>query len=345
MEDYIIVGCGLAGVHIAHELDKRQLSYTVFDNSEIAASVIAGGVINPLILKRFTKAWQADVFIPTAVKTYRELEQKLNCSLIEAKPIYRKIKTVGEQNDWFTAADKPSLQAYMNPKLQELDSLPNAYKFGEVLQSYQVNTSKLITAYQQKLRNDHQLIADNFDYAALNIYKHHVEYKGLQARKIIFCEGYGTLKNPYFNNLPLIGNKGEYLIAKIPDLHTEVIVKTALALIPLGNAYYKFGASYNRDFTSLDSEEDKREFLIKKLEEIINLPYSIESIDVGVRPTVLDRRPLLGQHKTHPQLLICNGFGSHGIMMAAQLTQWLIAFDQDHNPLPKVVNVQRYPKK
>jgi glycine/D-amino acid oxidase-like deaminating enzyme len=38
--------------------------------------------------------------------------------------------------------------------------------------------------------------------------------------------------------------------------------------------------------------------------------------DYGVRPTIKDRRPVIGFHPAHPQLGYFNGFGTKGVSLA-----------------------------
>ena len=50
-----------------------------------------------------------------------------------------------------------------------------------------------------------------------------ISYKGIDAKHIIFAEGFGLHANPYFNDLPLDGTKGELLIIKATDLELDVV--------------------------------------------------------------------------------------------------------------------------
>mgnify|MGYP000271222988 CR=1 FL=1 len=61
----------------------------------------------------------------------------------------------------------------------------------------------------------------NFDYQALQMENGTVSYKSLKAKRIIFAEGFGLKKNPFFNYLPINGNKGEYVIIEAPELNEE----------------------------------------------------------------------------------------------------------------------------
>ncbi|MDO9038377.1 MAG: NAD(P)/FAD-dependent oxidoreductase, partial [Lutibacter sp.] len=57
--DYIIVGLGLAGLAFTKELGKNKNTFLVFEDHSQNSSMVAGGVYNPVVLKRFTPVWNA----------------------------------------------------------------------------------------------------------------------------------------------------------------------------------------------------------------------------------------------------------------------------------------------
>ena len=54
MYDFIIIGGGLAGVTFANFLEKHGKSFCLIADRSQVASLIAGGVYNPVVLKRTT---------------------------------------------------------------------------------------------------------------------------------------------------------------------------------------------------------------------------------------------------------------------------------------------------
>src|SRR5699024_2579505 len=128
-------------------------------------------------------------------------------------------------NNWFVASDKPELERFMNYNLQQIEQLPSPYSYGQVRQSSLLNTEKLIDLYSKYLIQKKSFIQETIDYNALQIAEDQIAYKDIKARKIIFAEGIKALDNPYFQNINLIGNKGEYLIVKIPGLDLKKIIK------------------------------------------------------------------------------------------------------------------------
>ena len=119
MLDYLVVGLGLAGVSFCEQLEKKGKTYAVIsDNSQIASKV-AGGLYNPVILKRFTLAWNAKKQLEMALPFYTSLEKKLNVKLNYKLPVLRRFASVEEQNLWFEANDKESLQPFLSQEIQQ----------------------------------------------------------------------------------------------------------------------------------------------------------------------------------------------------------------------------------
>jgi len=77
MVDYIVVGLGLAGISFCEQLEKNGKTFRVVTDDSQTSSLVAGGLYNPVILKRFTLAWQAEKQLKIAKTFYTDLEQKL----------------------------------------------------------------------------------------------------------------------------------------------------------------------------------------------------------------------------------------------------------------------------
>ena len=67
--------------------------------------------------------------------------------------------------------------------------------------------------------------------------------------------------------------------------------------------------------------------------------------EVGIRPTVIDRRPLLGKHPEFDNILIFNGLGTKGVMLAPYFAQHLVDFIEGNIlELEGEVNINRFNK-
>ena len=95
--DYIIIGQGLAGSLLAHEL----LQYTqnilvIDDNFKSSASNMAAGLINPITGMRIVKTADVESLLPVARSIYRLLELKLKTSLLHETPMLRILQNTDE---------------------------------------------------------------------------------------------------------------------------------------------------------------------------------------------------------------------------------------------------------
>jgi glycine oxidase len=347
MIDYLIVGCGLAGISFAEEALQHNKTILVLDNDSQNSSKIAGGLYNPVILKRFSEVWEAQSQLVIMNTFYNQLKPRIEQQFDFKMPILRKFFSIEEQNNWFAASDKPSLAPFLSTQLhfKEYKGIAAPFGYGEVLHTGYVDTALLLESYRNYLIVNHWFRQESFDYAAIVFEENSVRYKDIEAKQIIFAEGFGLHANPYFNQLPLDGTKGELFIIKAPDLNLDVIVNTSVFILPLGNDLFKVGATYNwKDKTDIPTEEGKTE-LVERIQEIIGCDFEIVSHFAGVRPTVRDRRPLVGTHPEHNRIHVLNGLGTRGVMLGPAMAKALFEAIENQIPLNKEIDIQRFANK
>lgn len=341
--DYLIVGSGLSGVMLCEALRKRGKSFKVISNKSQQASIVASGLYNPVVLKRFNKAWDAEKHLPVAMSAYKELELFLEIKIDYKLPIYRLFSSIEEQNNWIIASDKISLKPYLISDIKSnINQNINApYGYGEVKSTGRIDTKLLLESYLNVLNNEKLISYESFQYDKLKISKK-IVYKGIESNKIIFSEGFGVRQNPFFNYLPIDGTKGELIIINAPKLNSEVIIKSSVFIIPIGNNNYLVGSTYAWDDFNNEPTINAKNKLLNKLDKLVLCPYKVVYQRAGIRPTVVDRRPLVGKHKFHENLYILNGLGSRGVLIAPTVANALINFIEDKLPLQKEINISRF---
>ena len=342
--DYIIVGLGLAGLAFAENLTENNKSFIVFEDDSQTSSLVAGGVYNPVILKRFTPVWNAKEQLEIALPFYQRLEKKFNTKF-DQKFITKKVfKSIEDQNNWFAAIDKPKLIDYLDSKLDSNNyhGVIADFRFGNVKETGRIDTKKLVEAYRNYLKERNEIHFEKFEYDKIELKENTIRYKALEANRIVFCEGFGIKKNPYFNYLPLNEAKGELITIYAPELEIDFLLKSTLFVLPLGNHLYKVGATFNwTDKTSNPSEEGKKE-LIDKLAKVINIPYKIIDQTAGIRPTVAGRRPLVGVHPKYKNLAVLNGLGTRGVMIGPTVARALYNYLEKQEELEKDIDIMRF---
>lgn len=342
--DYIVVGLGLAGLSFIEELEKHNKSFIVFEDNSQNSSKVAGGMFNPVILKRFTPVWNGKEQLDIALPFFKQLENKFKNTYIFNIDIYRIFKSVEEQNNWFAACDKPILSHFMTTPIihnNNSEILTN-FGLGKLKNTGRLLVSQLLKDYSKYLSENNKLIKKSFYYNDLKVFDNYVIYKEIESKNIVFCEGYGLKKNPFFNYLPLNEAKGELITIHAPKLKMDFLLKSAVFVLPLGNDLYKVGATFNwKDKTQTPTKEGKNE-LITKLNTSIKTPYKIVGHSAGIRPTVKDRRPLVGLHSIHKNMAILNGLGTRGVMLAPTMAKKLFAHIEYNKPLSNEIDIKRF---
>ena len=326
--DFIIVGQGIAGTLLAHDLLEKGHSVYIIDKPMIAsASKVAAGLINPVGMKRCIPSWQADVFLPFAFKRYQSLEKKLETSFFTQKPIYRLFANKANRKEWqikhsnegmdqyITDFEYVSSQPFLKDEIGGATISPTAF----------LDTVAFLRSSRDYFLQQKCLVEEVFNFERL--IPSSCTYNSIKASNIIFCEGFRAINNPYFKHLPFSPTKGELLIIHIPDVEKmQKILSKGIFIIPLGDHLYRVGATYHHQQWDDSVTKQGREYLKQKIKQILKVDFTIISEKAGVRPTTKDRKPLLGIHNTYQKLAIFNGLGSRGALQGPYLSAQFCGF-------------------
>ncbi len=344
--DYFIVGAGLAGICFSEVALQENKHFFVFDKG-LSSSEVAPGVFNAVILKRFTLSLSAKKQLLLLNEFYPKIEKRLGVSLIHHLPTYRRLASFEEQNNFIVASDKPLFSDFLSSDIvdKKYKHIQAPFGFGQMKQTGYVEVKKLLTSYKKYLQENNALSEEEFDFSKLQSFESYLEYDGKKAKNIIFAEGFGMKQNPYFPDLPLDGTKGEILIIKAEDLDLDVMLKSDIFILPLGNGVFKVGATYNWDDKTAEPTESGKQELTDLLKNTIDCKFEIIDHLAGIRPTVKDRRPLVGKHPEYKNMYLLNGLGTRGVMLGPYLAQNLFNAIEFDLPLNDEINVNRFYKK
>ena len=345
-KDFLIVGQGIAGTLLAFFLFKEKHSFKVLDIPlDGASSKAAAGIINPVTGRRLVKSWRFDELSAFAKNTYLELEKFLGKTFFHDKSILRALKNPFEENEWMRRSGFPEYQPYLSDSADLAnyqDNISAVHAWGEIKGAAKLDMPELITSFRLFLRNKNLLIEKEFDHHDLLIKNECVEYQGEQFKKVVFCEGAKATDNPYFNFLPFSTTKGESLLVRIDNLRTRKLLKNKIYICPLYENRYWVGSTNSFEFDHVYPTQDCFDLLKKDLEEVLLVPFKIESHLAGIRPTVTDKRPLLGRHPVHKSIFIFNGLGTKGASLGPFFADQMVQFLSEKAQLDFEVNIGRF---
>lgn len=344
----MLVGQGVAGTLLAFELLQRNKKIVVIDaNHPSTASKVAAGIINPITGRHFVKSWNIDVLLPKAWKSYRALEQLLGISILEERPLTRFLASTKALNDWLVRSSNPDVEAYVSSDFEREDyeNFLQHFESGVVLRhTGRARLAALTQAFRAHLQSLRILWEAPFDYNQLDLTPEGVRYQNTTAKHLVFAEGYHLQHNPYFNYLPLTPAKGDVLIVRIPNYPaTQQLVKHGVFIVPLTKPdLYWVGSTYNHHYQQTIPLPEDQTRLKERLAHVLRLPFEVIEHRAAIRPTVRDRRPLIGQHPKHTALYLLNGLGAKGASLAPYCAQALLDFIEKQHPLPPAIHLKRF---
>lgn len=347
--DFLIVGQGLAGSILADELLRSGAKVLVVDTYRpAAASRVASGMWNPLTFRLLLKSWRADELLPVATNYYLEACERLGADLPENLQILRIFPDEGAAKRWEERLQDPSFAPYLEAEMPDCSRYPALdikKQQGLVNQAGWLNLPSYLAAFRAYLEKQNALISSDFLAEEVVFTESTVRWKNWEADKIIVCRGQFERQSPWFNWLPLKPAQGDVLTLEVPGLHLKEIYNAGFFILPLGNDLYRVGATYEWDQLSESPTESGKNELLQKFEAACRMPYRLVDHQAGIRPTVADRRPLLGAHPEHEQLVIFNGLGTKGVMIAPYFAQQLSGWLQGKGEIEDEVHVKRFRKR
>ncbi|MGN6494077.1 MAG: FAD-dependent oxidoreductase [Agriterribacter sp.] len=328
---FLVVGLGIAGTLVSHELWKAGKEFIVLDDvaGPPKASLVAGSVINPVNINKWEPVANAGQFLPAAISTYTELELLLKAKLVDETAImvfqskatnalHEKIK--GENLFISHPGEKEHQTA--SQFFKDLDEL------AIIRPVWKMDAASLLAHWQNFLRQKQLFLQGRFHMDDCTIATDHIIYKNIKAQRIIFCEGAQVWQNKFFNTLPFVKNRGEALLVLIPDLPQQYIYHNGIRLVPTGEQRFWCGSNYQWQFENLLPDGDWRKKTERQLQHWLKLPFTVEDHMVAERPTTAGQEILMGIHPKMPSLAILNGLGTKGFsagpLLAKQLCSQLI---------------------
>lgn len=335
--DVLILGRGIAGAVLAETLRQRGVRVHVFDRKRPGnASMAAGGVVNPIVLRRDVPSWRAAQLLPLARGFYTAWQQRLGITCWQELPLVKVFPTPREVDQWQRALQDPASAPFVHRHPEpEVDAAPIAapHGYGTVWPAAWLDVPALLEAQRQQLLAAGQLTEREVAPSDIIATPDQVRIGEVQARWLVRCEG------PFGDVPGLVPVKGETLVVRIPGLQLSRMVHRGVFVLPLGRGLYRVGATFKWDDVFAGPSDEARAWLLERLRALVQVPVEVVDHAAGVRPTARDRRPLLGI--TGPAQAVFNGLGSRGVLLAPWCAQHLAAHLLDGAALDPEVDVAR----
>jgi glycine/D-amino acid oxidase-like deaminating enzyme len=341
--EFLIVGSGIAGITLALELQQRGKSIAILDDAnQNNSSRIAAGLMNPIVPKRVTKTWLCDEIFPALSSYYSHWENILGNEFYQGMEFIQIHASAAECNEW--AYKSEILGNYLNQKTIELPSfIQTTFGYTNILQAGKINVASFIDAALNFLKNKAHVIKAKLNYQELEITANATyKFNGILSEKIIFCEGANGIHNPWFRYLPFNLSSGDILTLQIPELKNEKrIFKQRAWLLPLKDDIFLAGSTFHTNNIYADAKKEDAEEIVSNIRKWLKADIKIMDHKKGVRPTVKNRRPFLGEHPKQKNMYIFNGLGTKGSSLVTWLAPRMADFLTMKLALQDEINIQK----
>ncbi len=340
----IVVGAGLAGLSVAVRLIEKNQSVILYDNGVNHSSRVAAGMINPLVFRRMNRAWRIDECIEAVNDFYRNLEEKAGSSFFHPITLRRMFSNEQERQLWLQKQVLPEYEAYMAVTTDDDNNFQGAINncgSGRVKNASYVKTKVFLNDVKEYVSKHCEVRNETFYYDKIS----DDQYDGETFERIVFCEGYKGLDNPFFNYLPLQQTKGETLIIQSNAIPENESVNRKCFILPIGNQQFKVGSTYEWDSADLSITEAGKEAILEKVAYLTSETVEVVHQEAGVRPTSPDRRGMIGQHPEHKNLYLFNAMGTKGYLITPLLSKEFVSYLVEGMALNSEVDVDRFTKK
>ncbi len=340
----LIVGQGIAGSCLALEALRRGIDFRLADSPSNSRSTrVAAGLFNPVVFRKVTEGWRASASLQEAKACYAAAQSMLNEPFYHPIGMWRIHGSEAEKHSWESKLGQAGVGAFLGPAVNPSLSTTLHAPFGisEVSEAGFIETERFVDALRRHLKNSGLLIEELSPTQHWERSEKGWEWASLSFEKVVFAEGYLLQGRSDLPSNLLNPAKGEVLIIEAPEL-PQRIINGKVYMVPLGNGRFRVGSTYAWRQTNDQPTLEKRAELILALQSMIKCPFTIIHQDAGIRPTVPDRRPILGElpHKRGHYLF--NGMGTKGVLLAPLLAKEFFDFLLLNKPLPSDVRIERF---
>lgn len=346
--DFLIVGGGLSGSFFALEALDKGASLCVFDNGRNKASSAAAGIVNPVALKRFNPVWNINNLLRCLQEKREMAIRHLGKDYFIPLPIHRVLSNEKEKQTWLKKSEREDLKDYLTKSFDHVN--PSVYAQNgmvSVAQTGRWNVESFLRDISFYLEKNEIHRTETFNYQKLIYEEGFWNYDDIRAKHILFCEGIGIKKNPYFSSLPIYGIKGESLRVEFKNLEgqnlfNQNIYKAKAFVSPISKREFYVGGTHERNFLSEDITQEARNLLLEQLNEMIAPEIKIVSQKAGIRPSIKDHKPVVGEHRQRKGLFLINGMGARGVLMSSFCSGQLNQYIQNGTPINPEISVKRF---
>ena len=307
VQQWRIVGQGLAGTCLAWHFLERGADITLTGDGRPGSSRVAAGLVNPVTGKNFGPSWRIADFLPEAEVFYQKIGAVLGVRCWHPLPVLRLARDAGEWRRIEARMTNPEAVPWIAGRVPPPDGWHAAV---ELRGGGRLDTRAFLDASLAH-------------FEAAGVY-HDTSAAGRPGdAEVVYCEGAAGLLGGRLG--PHRCAKGEILTLHAPAWpESHIRVGAGGWLVPMGGGFFKSGSTYEWDALD-DRPTDAGRARVSEIARVLggDDAFSITAHDAGVRPILRRSQPLIGRHPGGGWVF--NGLGSKGSLYAPGCARRLAA--------------------
>ena len=333
MNEFLIVGHGLAGAVLAHQLlDRGQKVVVMEADLPHSASRVSVGLVNPLIGPKLNPPEKIQECLAINDSFYNRYAKAWGKSFYKAITLHRIFISKKQQANWRMKEKDSIAGLYTGKFLSSVDwakkGLHAPHGSGITKNAYQLDVSSFLQASREKLQSVDAWESSSF-----------TDGSGIKKMGVIFCEGFRVIENPLFKHLPFAPARGEVL--RIQSKLKDSLSNGAWHL-PCNGEEALVGSTWDhQELMCGPTEIGKSEIFQSCNYYDLSRQPLLEHLS-GVRSGTKDRNPIMGLHPKLPNRYLFNGFGSRGTSTIPYYSCKMADFLINQKTIPKAVNLARF---
>ncbi|MFP4541998.1 MAG: NAD(P)/FAD-dependent oxidoreductase [Opitutales bacterium] len=330
MADIAVLGAGLAGLLLAHEIRRRGGTVALADETPgNDASRMAPGIINPLAGRKLRPNDDYAASRETTLATFATLESRYGRQLWHPQPLVRLFENERQAaafaqarredgpNEWVGKVFAPGTHG---------PAIADPHGSFETLGAGWLDVPALVEAARQ---------VDAAEFVAPEALRE-------AAPVLVDCRGWRCSLDPHWATLPWKCARGEVLEIELADDLPRHLWNGGGWLQPLPKGTWRAGATYAWSQFEAPPQLTARAELLGKLRRWLRAEGTLVGQAAGVRAVVVDYQPLLGALPGAPRRHLFSGLGSHGAIQGPPCAALLARHLLEGAPLPRRLDVARF---
>ena len=312
------MGQGLAGSLLAWHLLLEGKRVLVVDRDEAdTSSKVAAGLVTPLAGARFNLPPGLEERLDYARRFYWEREEESGLGLFHHRRIARLFRDAREAEAWSArlATAGANYARFHAPLVIDPTRFTIPHGGFEMLEGGWLDVPAFLEHTRVYLLERAAYAIGKVESGEVDVSARGVRWKNVEATAIVFCEGWRSADNRFFDWVPMRPTPGDILDLEIPELaDVDRILNKGGWLLPLGDGRFRAGSTYHPGGSKTQPTEVSRCEILAKVAAITSATTTVTRHRLGLRPTIRRSQVFMGPHPSFPRVYFFNGLGSKGVL-------------------------------